>query len=175
MTEEYFYHYTNAEGAKNIFLSGRILPSLTANGDTVHGDTVHGDGVYLTTQEPKQDIEIMGKNNCDGGAKRQEQNMDSYFEIILPSSKEKRSKAKRDIQIYAGALNLVEYKWTLTQYFKVWQQRYKAAQWEETPCVAPLPMTNIQCRKDIGEFQDLKLVCWVCCWGQHGLPQAVQG
>ena len=44
MTEEYFYHYTTQKAAKDIFLSGKILPSLAANGDAAHGD-----GVYLTT------------------------------------------------------------------------------------------------------------------------------
>ena len=61
MTEEYFYHFTDAEGATAIFLSGKILPSLAANGDAVHGD-----GVYLTTLDPSLGKETVGQNNCDG-------------------------------------------------------------------------------------------------------------
>ena len=87
MTEEFFYHYTTAAGAKAIFLSGKILPSLKANGDAVHGD-----GVYLTTLDPGLGKEIVGKNNWDGVVRSQDYKLECYFEIILPSSMVKRAK-----------------------------------------------------------------------------------
>merc|ERR1719186_84513 len=54
--------------------------------------------------------------------------MECYFEILMPSSKVKRAKEKRDIQVCAGELCLDEYKWSLknwegellaTQYFMI--------------------------------------------------------
>ena len=38
MSEEVFYHYTDAESAQDIFLSGKIRPSLFSQGNAVHGD-----------------------------------------------------------------------------------------------------------------------------------------
>ena len=123
MTEEFFYHYTNAISAKRIFLSGKILPSRMSNGDAVHGD-----GVYLTTLEPRLGRETIEKNNWDGAARSQDKKMEVYFEILIPSSKVTRAKEKRDIQVHTGELSLAEYKWSLknwegellaTQYFMV--------------------------------------------------------
>ena len=123
MSEEYFYHYTNHASAKAIFLAGKILPSLRSNGDAVHGD-----GVYLTTLDPKLGKDIVGKNNWDGVTRTPEDKMECYFEILMPSSKVRRAKEKRDIQIHTGELVLSQYKWSLknwsgdlmaTQYFMV--------------------------------------------------------
>ena len=61
MTDEYFYHYTDKDAARDIFTSGKILPSLAANGNAVHGD-----GVFLTTLDPSLGKEIVENNNWDG-------------------------------------------------------------------------------------------------------------
>ena len=39
--------------------------------------------------------------------------MECYFEILIPSSKVKRAKDRRDIQVHAGELILSQYKWSL--------------------------------------------------------------
>merc|ERR1712142_622543 len=108
MSEEYFYHYTNKSGAENIILSGKIRPSLKSNGDAIHGD-----GVYLTTLDPNLGKDMVGKNNWDGVERSQDYKMECYFEILIPSSKVKRAKSKRDIQVYSGELVLAQYKWSL--------------------------------------------------------------
>ena len=108
MSDEYFYHYTNKESAIEIFLEGKIEPSLRSNGDAVHGD-----GVYLTTLDPKLGKDIVGKNNWDGVTRTPEDKMECYFEILMPSSKVRRAKEKRDIQIHTGELVLSQYKWSL--------------------------------------------------------------
>ena len=82
MSEEYLFHYTNKENAKRIFLAGRIKPSLQTNGDAVHGN-----GVYRTTLDPKLGKETVGKNNWDGVARNQDDKMECYFEILVPSNK----------------------------------------------------------------------------------------
>ena len=111
MTEEYFYHYTDAEGATAIFLSGKILPSLAANGDAVHGD-----GVYLTTLDKSLGKDAVGQNNWNGVARKSDQKMTWFFEILLPSIKVRSAKAKRDIQVFSGELHLSDYKWTLNNW-----------------------------------------------------------
>jgi hypothetical protein len=125
MTEEYFYHYTDRKAAKAIFISGKILPSLEADGDAAHGD-----GVYLTTLDPSLGREIVKNNNWDGLAVGIDKKMDCYFEILMPN-KVRRGKEKRDIQVHTGALKLAEYKWSLknwkgellvTQHFMVSSQ-----------------------------------------------------
>ena len=108
MSDEYFYHYTNYDGAKAIFLSGKILPSLAANGNAVPGD-----GVYLTTLDPRLGRDTVQKNNWAGLARHKDYKMECYFEILLPSRKVKRAKEKRDIQVYTGELCLGEFKWSL--------------------------------------------------------------
>ena len=108
MSEEYFYHYTNHASAIAIFLAGKIEQSLRSNGDAVHGD-----GVYLTTLDPKLGKEVVGKNNWDGVTRTPEDKMECYFEILMPSSKVRRAKEKRDIQIHTGELVLSQYKWSL--------------------------------------------------------------
>ena len=108
MTEEFFYHYTTQRAAKDIFLSGKILPSHTADGDAVHGD-----GVYLTTLEPRLGRETVMNNNWDGLVGSMDKEIDVYFEIFMPSIKVKRAQEKRDIQVYTGALQLSDYKWSL--------------------------------------------------------------
>eukprot|EP00092_Neocalanus_flemingeri_P056645 GFUD01067174.1.p1 GENE.GFUD01067174.1~~GFUD01067174.1.p1 ORF type:complete len:194 (-),score=25.74 GFUD01067174.1:46-627(-) len=123
MSEELFYHYSTMAGAKAIFLSGKLHPNLAVNGPAVHGD-----GVYLTTMDPKRGREQVGRNNWDGITRRQDQKMESYFEILLPSKKVKRAKERRNIQVHTGVLHLASYKWSLrawngdllaTQYFMV--------------------------------------------------------
>ena len=59
--EEFFYHYTTKEFAVDIFLAGRILPSIS-----IKGDAVHGDGVYLTTLEPRLGMITVQNNNWNG-------------------------------------------------------------------------------------------------------------
>lgn len=108
MSEEYFYHYTNYEFAKKIFLNGKIKPSKRINGDAVHGD-----GVYLTTLDPRNGKDVVGKNNWDGIARNNDHKMECYFEILIPSSKVTRAKEKRDIQVYPGELVLSDYMWSL--------------------------------------------------------------
>ena len=81
MTDEYFYHYTSAQSAKDIFLSGKILPSQARNGDAVHGP-----GVFLTTLDPSLGKETVGKNNWDGVFGNKEENMECFFEILIPSN-----------------------------------------------------------------------------------------
>ena len=110
MNEEFFYHYTTQKAAKDIFLAGKILPSCAANGDAVHGD-----GVYLTTLEPRLGRETVMNNNWDGlvGSNSMDKKIDVYFEIFMPSTKVKRAREKRDIQVYTGALQLSDYKWSL--------------------------------------------------------------
>ena len=123
MSDEYFYHYTNSRNANIIFLSGKILPSLASNGVAVHGD-----GVYLTTFEPRLGRDTIAKNNWDGMTRSQDEKMECYFEILLPSIKVKRARERRDIEVYSGELVLANYKWNLkswigellaTQYFMV--------------------------------------------------------
>ena len=100
MSHEYFYHYTSKDGAKGIVLSGRIAPSLRANGDARYGD-----GVYLTTVDPSLGKNTVGQNNwgvwgiwgrmitgLSGKMKR-------YFEICIPSEKVRRARGTRDIQV----------------------------------------------------------------------------
>ena len=87
MGEEYFYHYTTHVAAKDIFLSGKILPSLTAKGDAALGD-----GVYLTTLDPGLGRETIKNNNWDGMGGRMNKKLDVYFEIFMPSSKVRRAK-----------------------------------------------------------------------------------
>eukprot|EP00092_Neocalanus_flemingeri_P056642 GFUD01067171.1.p1 GENE.GFUD01067171.1~~GFUD01067171.1.p1 ORF type:complete len:209 (-),score=41.13 GFUD01067171.1:59-685(-) len=108
MSEELFYHYSTMAGAKAIFLSGKLHPNLAVNGPAVHGD-----GVYLTTMDPKRGREQVGRNNWDGITRRQDQKMESYFEILLPSKKVKRAKERRNIQVHTGVLHLASYKWSL--------------------------------------------------------------
>ena len=108
MTEEYFYHYTDSAGARAIFLSGKIRPSLKGNGDAAHGDRV-----YLTTLDTRLRREAVLNNNWDGVAGHQGKNIDCYFEILMPSDKVKRAKEKRDIQVHSGELKLADYKWSL--------------------------------------------------------------
>merc|ERR1711892_300533 len=108
MSEEYFYHYTNQDSAKAIFLAGEILPSLQVNGDAVHGD-----GVYLTTLDPRLGKETVGKNNWDGLIRNQDDKMECYFEIMMPSNMVRRARARRDIQVHEGELILADYKWSL--------------------------------------------------------------
>ena len=126
MAEEIFYHYTTKKAANDILLSGKILPSLAANGDAAHGD-----GVYLTTLDPSLGMEIVKNNNLGGLTLGNDKKMDCYFKILMPSNKVRRGKEKRDIQVHNGALKLAEYKWSLknwkgellvTQHFMVSSQ-----------------------------------------------------
>ena len=94
MSHEYFYHYTSKDGAKGIVLSGKIAPSLRANGDARYGD-----GVYLTTVDPSLGKEIVINNNWDGTARNSSKKMEQYFEIRIPSKKVQRARDKRDIQV----------------------------------------------------------------------------
>eukprot|EP00092_Neocalanus_flemingeri_P064366 GFUD01078107.1.p2 GENE.GFUD01078107.1~~GFUD01078107.1.p2 ORF type:complete len:156 (-),score=23.60 GFUD01078107.1:220-687(-) len=95
MSEEFFYHYTTMAGAQAIFLSGKLCPSLAVNGTAVHGD-----GVYLTMLDPRLGREQVGRNNWDGITRRQDQKMESYFEILLPSKKSEESQGEEK---YPGA------------------------------------------------------------------------
>ena len=106
MSEEYFYHYTTINAAKDIFLSGIIYPSEKNN----NRDAIHGDGVYLTTLEPRLGREVVQKNNWDG---MRDKNVDVCFELLMPSIRVKRVKEKRVIQIHQGPILLSDYKWTL--------------------------------------------------------------
>ena len=117
MSEEFFYHYTNTRNATPIILSGKILPN---------GDAVHGEGVYLTTFDPGLGRQTVVNNNWDGlaTARRKNYKMNSYFEILMPSSKVRRAKEKRDIQVHTGELLLADYKWSL----KNWQGELLATQ-----------------------------------------------
>jgi len=120
MTEEFFYHYTDAQSAQEIFLSGTIEPSAISRGNAVHGT-----GVYLTTLDTSHGREVIANNNWGGvvtGQRDQVERTECYFEILLPSNE------GRDIQIYNGELVLENYKWNLrswdgellaTQYFMV--------------------------------------------------------
>ena len=119
MSEQYFYHYTNLENSKDIFLEGKILPSLKS-----HGDAVHGDGVYLTTLDPKLGKDTVGKNNWDGVARAPDDKMESYFEILMPSDNIRRAKVRRDIHVFNGELVLSDYKWSL----KTWSGDLLATQ-----------------------------------------------
>ena len=119
MGEEYFYHYTTHVAAKNIFLSGKILPSLSAKGHAALGD-----GVYLTTLDPGLGRETIKNNNWDGSGGGMNKKLDVYFEIFMPSSKVRRAKDKRDIQVHSGALQLADYKWSL----KNWNGQLLATQ-----------------------------------------------
>ena len=94
MSYEIFYHYTTKDGAKRIVLSGRIKPSLKANGHAVHGD-----GVYLTTVDPSLGKATVGNNNWDGVSRGSSDKLERYLEIRIPSSKVRRAKDKRDIQV----------------------------------------------------------------------------
>ena len=77
MSEEVFYHYTDAESAQDIFLSGKICPSLFSQGNAVHGD-----GVYLTTLEPRLGREVIANNNWGGLITGQNINqIDKYMSI----------------------------------------------------------------------------------------------
>jgi len=136
MPEEYFYHYTNYDCAKNIFLNGKILPSRRINNDAVHGE-----GVYLTTLDPRNGKDVVGKNNWDGIARNNDHKMECYFEILIPSSKVTRAKERRDIQVFQGELVLSDYVWSLknwegdllaTEHFTV-RSEGKAA--EKYPCI----------------------------------------
>ena len=122
MAEEFFFHYTSKKAAKEIIFEGKIRPSLAANGDAIHGD-----GVYLTTLEPRHGEDIIKNNNWDGVAATKT-NIEVYFEIVIPSSKVVRADDTRDIQVYKGSLQLIDFKWNLknwdgellaTQYFMV--------------------------------------------------------
>ena len=136
MSEEYFYHYTTKKGGSMIFLSGKIKQSLASNGDAIHGD-----GVYLTTLDPNIGKEMVAKNNWDGVARSQECKMECYFEILMPSSKVRRAKDKRDIQVYTGNLILSEYKWSMknwsgellaTQHFMIRSEGQAAVKHKES-------------------------------------------
>jgi len=127
MSYEYFYHYTTKKGAKKIMLSGKIEPSLRANGNAIHGD-----GVYLTTVDPLLGKETVSNNNWDGLARSSSDKMERYIEIRIPSDEVRRAREKRDIQVYTGGeLKLSNYSWSLkswegqliaTQYFMVRSQ-----------------------------------------------------
>jgi len=111
MSEEFFYHYTDAESAQHIFLSGYIRPSVPSPRDAVHGA-----GVYLTTLEPRLGREVVAYNNWGGTFTGQTDKMECYFELWLPSHEVKRAKDERDIQIYVGPLFLRNYKWNLKRW-----------------------------------------------------------
>jgi len=122
MSQEIFYHYTSTESANNIVYQGKILPSLKVNGDAVYGE-----GVYLTTLEPRHGPGVIRNNNWDGVAATRN-NIEVYFEIMMPTSKVKRANDTRDIQVHKGPLVLSEYRWSLkdwdgqllaTQYFMI--------------------------------------------------------
>ena len=102
MSEEFFYHYTNTRNATPIILSGKILPN---------GDAVHGEGFYLTTSVPCLVCQTVINNNWDGSgtARRQNDEKDSYFEILMPSSRVRRAHEQRDIQVHTGELVLADY------------------------------------------------------------------
>ena len=108
MAEEYFYHYTSKRCALEIYLSGKILSSLPGKGGAIHGP-----GVYLTTLDPKLGKKIVGKNNWDGVAASQADKMECYFEILIPTSRVRRARDMRDIEVYPGELILSKYKWSL--------------------------------------------------------------
>ena len=108
MTEEYFYHYTSEDAAKDICLEGKILPSFLGSGDAAYGN-----GVYLTTLEPRLGKETVKKNNWNGSDRGINKKVDAYFEILMSSSNVRRVKDKRDIQVPNGVLKLADYKWSL--------------------------------------------------------------
>ena len=122
MSEEFFYHYTSVSGATAIFLTGKITPSLRANGTTVHSD-----GVYLTTVDPILGKETVGKNNWFGAVGSScGKMMERYFEILIPSKMVRRAKTMRNIQVYTGGeLRLADYKWSL----KSWKGELLATQY----------------------------------------------
>ena len=119
MAEEFFYHFTTQEAAKDIFLSGEILPSLAVNGDAVHGD-----GVYLMTLNPGLGKDTVKSNNWDGIVGNMDEKMDVFFEIIMPSSKIKRARRREKFRSHPGALQLSDYKWSL----KNWKGELLATQ-----------------------------------------------
>ena len=66
--------------------------------------------------------------------------MECYFEILMPSSKVKRAKERRDIQVHDGELTLANYKWSLknwdgdllaTQHFMVSSEGEAAKEYEK--------------------------------------------
>jgi len=121
MSKEFFFHYTDADSAQQIFLSGKILPSAST------ADAIHGNGVYLTTCEPSLGREVIANNNWGIlGLNNQIviKKMECFFEVWLPSNKVKRAKDGRDIQVYEGVLVLANYKWNL----KGWDGKLLATQ-----------------------------------------------
>ena len=102
MSHEYFFHYTTKDGATQIFIGGKIKPSLRANGDAIHGD-----GVYLTTVDPHLGKETVLNNNWDGIARASTDKMECYFEIRIPSDRVRRAKDQRDIQVSSYILPLI--------------------------------------------------------------------
>ena len=94
MSLEDIYNNTTVDGAVRIFLSGKIMPSQSANGDAFHGS-----GVYLTTVDPSLGRMTVVNNNWAGSAQVSGDKLERYFEIRMPSDEVKRARDKRDIQV----------------------------------------------------------------------------
>ena len=91
MTMPLFYYYTDAEGAENIILSGKIKVSLSF---MAGGDTAFGNGVYFTKLSSETSIKIqIAKNNWANTNDQFIRKTENYFVIDIKESDVKDTNA----------------------------------------------------------------------------------
>jgi len=114
---DYFYHFTDKEGSRNIIRSGKIQASLAFSGT---GRAGYGNGVYLTKMKPGDHTRSEIALNNWGIANASSLNKtENYFVLYMPDTDTKDAAAKdRDIFLFGRRtdLPLVKYKWWLMNY-----------------------------------------------------------
>jgi len=114
---DYFYHFTDDEGARNIIRTGNIQASLAFSGT---GGATYGNGVYLTKLKPGDRTKSeMAMNNWGKKSAHFLKKTEYYFVIFIPNSDTKNADVKdRDIFIFGRRtdLPLVKYKWWLMNF-----------------------------------------------------------
>lgn len=99
-----FYHYTDAESARQILTTGHIKQSGL---DGPVQDARFGQAVYGTTIDPhSHSVKSIAYNNWDDATlpeqKIQAGKMDVAFEITVPKTKVSMAPTKRDVVLHHG-------------------------------------------------------------------------
>ena len=105
-----FQYYTDAEGAENIILSGKIKVSLSF---MAGGDTAFGNGVYFTKLSSETSIKIqIAKNNWANTSAQFIRKTENYFVIDIKESDVKDTNATdRNIFTFGSQNDLLLYKY----------------------------------------------------------------
>ena len=112
-----FYYYTDAEGAENIILSGKIKASLSF---MAGGDIAFGNGVYLTKLSPETSVKIqIAKNNWVNTNAQFIRKTENYFVIDIKESDVKDTNATdRNIFTFGSQNDLLLYKYQIVASYK---------------------------------------------------------